>query len=51
MKEKCSDCEVWLYDACLIRAFIRDPNLKEQDCNAISDNNIKKTCIYESYER
>ena len=51
MKEKCSDCDVELYDACLIRAFRRDPNLKEQDCDIISNSNIKKACIYETYNR
>lgn len=48
---KCSDCKFWLYDACLIRALIREPNLKEDECNLISDENLKKKCIYESYER
>ncbi len=51
MKEKCSDCDVELYDACLIRAFKRDPNLKEQDCDAMSNDNSKKACIYEAYNR
>lgn len=51
MKEKCSDCDVKLYDDCLIRAFRRDPNLKEQDCDAMSNNNSKKACIYEAYTR
>ncbi|GEM_PF-2904038 len=51
MKEKCSDCSVSLYNSCLIRALIREPNLKEDECNLISNENIKKECIYEAYNR
>lgn len=51
MKEKCSDCSVGLYDDCLLSAFISSPNLKEEDCELISDNSIKKKCIFNYYDR
>lgn len=50
LKEKCVECFKETYDECLFRVLIKNQNLKEEDCNIISDESIKRKCLYQAYE-